>query len=27
YFTTAWSIAGFASIATFIYYKEYFYEE
>ncbi|QDS64599.1 DUF1270 family protein, partial (plasmid) [Staphylococcus aureus] len=23
----AWSIAGFASIATFIYYKEYFYEE
>ncbi|HDB1754720.1 TPA: DUF1270 family protein, partial [Staphylococcus aureus] len=22
-----WSIAGFASIATFIYYKEYFYEE
>ncbi|MCM0577634.1 DUF1270 family protein [Staphylococcus aureus] len=27
YFTTAWSIAGFASIATFIFYKEYFYEE
>ncbi|HEB2146369.1 TPA: DUF1270 domain-containing protein [Staphylococcus aureus] len=26
YFTTAWSIAGFASIATFIFYKEYFYE-
>ncbi|EOB8629202.1 hypothetical protein U310_02630, partial [Staphylococcus aureus F89441] len=25
--TTAWSIAGFASIATFIFYKEYFYEE
>ncbi|HCT1723620.1 TPA: DUF1270 family protein, partial [Staphylococcus aureus] len=24
---TAWSIAGFASIATFIFYKEYFYEE
>ncbi|HDG8485204.1 TPA: DUF1270 family protein, partial [Staphylococcus aureus] len=23
---TAWSIAGFASIATFIFYKEYFYE-
>ncbi|HCD6325402.1 DUF1270 family protein, partial [Staphylococcus aureus] len=23
----AWSIAGFASIATFIFYKEYFYEE
>ncbi|HCX7964351.1 TPA: DUF1270 family protein, partial [Staphylococcus aureus] len=22
-----WSIAGFASIGTFIYYKEYFYEE
>ncbi|EWO90215.1 TPA: DUF1270 family protein, partial [Staphylococcus aureus] len=22
-----WSIAGFASIATFIFYKEYFYEE
>ncbi|MGV1143184.1 DUF1270 domain-containing protein [Staphylococcus aureus] len=22
YFTTAWSIAGFASIATFIFYKE-----
>ncbi|HEI2064487.1 DUF1270 family protein, partial [Staphylococcus aureus] len=21
-----WSIAGFASIATFIFYKEYFYE-
>ncbi|MCD0912879.1 DUF1270 family protein, partial [Staphylococcus aureus] len=21
YFTTAWSIAGFASIATFIFYK------
>ncbi|MBU7111374.1 DUF1270 domain-containing protein, partial [Staphylococcus aureus] len=27
YFTTAWSIAGFASIATFTFYKEYFYEE
>ncbi|HHW5364644.1 TPA: DUF1270 family protein, partial [Staphylococcus aureus] len=27
YFTTAWSIGGFASIATFIFYKEYFYEE
>ncbi|WP_150527713.1 DUF1270 family protein, partial [Staphylococcus aureus] len=27
YFTTAWSIAGFASIATFIFYKEYFFEE
>ncbi|HDA2171052.1 TPA: DUF1270 family protein, partial [Staphylococcus aureus] len=27
YFTTAWSIAGFTSIATFIFYKEYFYEE
>ncbi|HGZ2764283.1 TPA: DUF1270 domain-containing protein [Staphylococcus aureus] len=27
YFTTVWSIAGFASIGTFIYYKEYFYEE
>ncbi|HGN7069124.1 TPA: DUF1270 family protein [Staphylococcus aureus] len=27
YFATAWSIAGFASIATFIFYKEYFYEE
>ncbi|MBO0929264.1 DUF1270 family protein [Staphylococcus sp. 30400_3112M30941] len=27
YFTTAWSIAGFASIATFIFYKECFYEE
>lgn len=27
YFTTAWSIAGFASIAIFIFYKEYFYEE
>ncbi|HDY9464761.1 TPA: DUF1270 family protein [Staphylococcus argenteus] len=26
YFTTAWSIAGFASIATFIFYKEYFYD-
>ncbi|HHA5580282.1 TPA: DUF1270 family protein, partial [Staphylococcus aureus] len=26
YFTTAWSIAGFASIATFIFYKECFYE-
>lgn len=25
YFTTAWSIAGFASIGTFIFYKEYFY--
>ncbi|HDT6971506.1 TPA: DUF1270 domain-containing protein [Staphylococcus aureus] len=24
YFTTAWSIAGFASIATFIFYKESF---
>ncbi|HDA1822271.1 TPA: DUF1270 family protein, partial [Staphylococcus aureus] len=24
---TAWSIAGFASIVTFIFYKEYFYEE
>ncbi|QDS64600.1 DUF1270 family protein, partial (plasmid) [Staphylococcus aureus] len=23
----AWSIAGFASIATFIFYKEYFYED
>ncbi|HGZ8284585.1 TPA: DUF1270 family protein, partial [Staphylococcus aureus] len=23
----AWSIAGFASIATFIFYKEYFYGE
>ncbi|HDZ8753459.1 TPA: DUF1270 family protein, partial [Staphylococcus aureus] len=23
----AWSIAGFASIATFIFYKEYFFEE
>ncbi|HAR4761861.1 TPA: DUF1270 family protein, partial [Staphylococcus aureus] len=23
----AWSIAGFASIVTFIFYKEYFYEE
>ncbi|WP_141764397.1 DUF1270 family protein, partial [Staphylococcus sp. HMSC34H10] len=22
---TAWSIAGFASIGTFIFYKEYFY--
>ncbi|HBI1524150.1 TPA: DUF1270 family protein, partial [Staphylococcus aureus] len=22
-----WSIAGFASIATFIFYKEYFYGE
>ncbi|MEW7689553.1 DUF1270 family protein, partial [Staphylococcus aureus] len=22
-----WSIAGFASIATFIFYEEYFYEE
>ncbi|HHW8060999.1 TPA: DUF1270 family protein, partial [Staphylococcus aureus] len=22
-----WSIAGFASIVTFIFYKEYFYEE
>ncbi|HCG2450606.1 TPA: DUF1270 family protein, partial [Staphylococcus aureus] len=21
-----WSIAGFASIATFIFYKEYFYD-
>ncbi|HDD0209327.1 TPA: DUF1270 family protein [Staphylococcus aureus] len=27
YFTTAWSIAGFASIATFMFYKEYFFEE
>ncbi|HGL3421182.1 TPA: DUF1270 family protein [Staphylococcus aureus] len=27
YFTTAWSIAGFSSIVTFIFYKEYFYEE
>ncbi|WP_069724220.1 DUF1270 family protein [Staphylococcus aureus] len=27
YFTTAWSIAGFARIATFIFYKVYFYEE
>ncbi|HEH1946298.1 TPA: DUF1270 family protein, partial [Staphylococcus aureus] len=27
YFTTAWSIAGFASIATFMYYKECFFKE
>lgn len=27
YFTTAWSIAGFASIATFIFYKECFFEK
>ncbi|HDW7997257.1 TPA: DUF1270 family protein [Staphylococcus aureus] len=27
YFTTAWSIAGFASIAVLIYYKEYFYKK
>ncbi|GBS59807.1 TPA: DUF1270 family protein [Staphylococcus aureus] len=27
YFTTAWSIAGFASIVTFIYYKECFFKE
>ncbi|HDH4286497.1 TPA: DUF1270 family protein [Staphylococcus aureus] len=27
YFTTAWSIAGFASIATFIFYKECVYKK
>ncbi|HGZ6273621.1 TPA: DUF1270 family protein [Staphylococcus aureus] len=27
YFTTAWSITGFASIATFMYYKECFFKE
>ncbi|HCT9747107.1 TPA: DUF1270 family protein [Staphylococcus aureus] len=26
YFTTAWGSAAFASIATFIFYKEYFYD-
>ncbi|HBI9162417.1 TPA: DUF1270 family protein, partial [Staphylococcus aureus] len=25
YFTTAWSLAGFASIAILIFFKEYFY--
>ncbi|MBE5662636.1 DUF1270 family protein [Staphylococcus sp. SS21] len=27
YFTTAWSIAGFASIATLIFYKECFFKK
>ncbi|CAM4074582.1 DUF1270 domain-containing protein [Staphylococcus schweitzeri] len=27
YFTTAWSIAGFASIATFQFFKECFYKK